>query len=467
MVDENPAPTQIEALSCPEDPGENQDGRSPLAVCVRQWACLLRTGQFDRALVPSDQPVLAEIHRELNAVAAALREARLGGDHSHSALGVRYEIAARAADYRDLDDLLIRSLHSLKHVVSAEAAMVWLLSDSGEMELAASTGLGDELLMHEQLHTLHKCMCDAVSRERVIHFQAELRDCEEAFGRPLFESSGIGMIAVPLLRDSRCLGVYNLFIHKEKLKNNAHLETMLAGIARHMCMGIENARLNEQALQKSIMEERIRIAHELHDSLAQSMASIRFQVRVLDQTLHAGDEEATWQEMERVEHSLDIANRELRELISHFRAPRDERNILLAIEELVERFRQDTGLHVFVQKDWHKVSLPKEVEIQIYRILQEALSNVKKHSRAKTVRLLLRHDGRGRFHALVEDDGIGIRFRDIDDLGEHFGVKVMRERAQKIGGDLRIEGEPDEGTQVTLDFTWTNAPRTDIRAEEE
>jgi len=202
------------------------------------------------------------------------------------------------------------------------------------------------------------------------------------------------------------------------------------------------------------MEERTRLANELHDSLAQSLASLKFQVRVLDEILHSGKEAELWHELELIENSLDEAYTELRELIAHFRAPVDKRGLVPAVEQAVERFRRDSGVNAFLQLEWDAANLSAEVDIQVLRIVQEALVNIRKHSEANAVRVLMRAGKDGNYMVLIEDDGIGIQDRVIDGgPGEHLGLKILQERAALIGGDLKIESETGEGTRIILLFT--------------
>lgn len=94
-------------------------------------------------------------------------------------------------------------------------------------------------------------------------------------------------------------------------------------------------------------------------------------------------------------------------------------------------------------------------ELQVLRIVREALNNVRKHSRAQTVRVLVRCESGGSYRILVEDDGVGIGIDEpaIDaSPGEHLGLSIMHERARRISGDLRIESEPGEGTRISLSF---------------
>ena len=175
------------------------------------------------------------------------------------------------------------------------------------------------------------------------------------------------------------------------------------------------------------------------------------------ETLHQGDESTTWQQLEQIENSLDEANTELRELIANFRAPAFNQNLVDAIENIVSQFRNDSGIKTYLQKEWSSTSLGRETETQILRIIQEALWNIRKHSNAKTVRIMLRDCIDGKCHILIEDDGIGINEKVYGTPGEHIGLTIMRERASRIGGELRVESETGEGTRIVLEFNQPEA----------
>lgn len=202
------------------------------------------------------------------------------------------------------------------------------------------------------------------------------------------------------------------------------------------------------------MKERTRLSGELHDSLAQTLAGIKMQVRVLDETLHQGDEERTWQELEKIEESLEEANIEIRELIAHFRVPISEAGLLPAIERTVERFRRDCpDVRVLLQTRWKDLKLSAEHELQIVRIVQESLANARKHAHASTVRVLVSGDAEsGHCRVLIEDDGVGFADRPREGGGSHIGLSLLQDRAIRLGGRLRVESEPDEGVRVALEF---------------
>ena len=380
---------------------------------------------------------------------------------THS-LEIIYDVAASINNSRDLDDLLSRFLLTLKDVVHARAAVVRLLTDDEQMRLVASVGLDDDLMEKEQLIPSNECLCGIAYKDGDIHFQDNVTKCDKIIGRNFFDDQqeDIGMIAVPLQYRGKTLGVYNLFVSNREFHNQEEIEDLLTSIGRHLGMAIDKARSEDEANRLSLMEERNRLAHELHDSLAQTLASLRFQVRVLDETLRGGKESDVWHELEKIENNIDEAYSELRELITHFRAPIDKRGLIPAVEHLIERFQYQTDISIFLQKEWNVLHLPATIEVQALRIIQESLNNIRKHSQAHTVRVILRSDTQGDCNILIEDDGIGIKNVPSADvvLDDHLGLSIMHERAKRIGGTIKIESEPNEGTRILLHFGHADLP---------
>ena len=380
---------------------------------------------------------------------------------THS-LEVIYDVAASINISRDLDDLLTRFLFTLKDVVHARAAVVRLLTDNNQMRLVASVGLDDDLMEREQTIPSNECLCGIAYKDGDVHFQDNVQKCNKIVGRDFFsdEDKDIGMIAVPLQYRGNTLGVYNLFVNNREFHNQEEIEDLLTTIGRHLGMAIDKAQSEDEAHRLSLMEERNRLAHELHDSLAQTLASLRFQVRVLDETLRGGQEPDVWHELEKIENNIDEAYSELRELITHFRAPIDKRGLIPAVEHLIERFQYQTDITIFLQKEWNVLHLPASIEVQALRIIQESLNNIRKHSQAHTVRVILRSDTQGDCRILIEDDGVGIKNVPgaEDTLGDHLGLSIMHERAKRIGGTVKIESEPNEGTRILLQFGHSELP---------
>jgi len=435
----------------------------PLGL-LRDWTKKFHNGELSARLPNIPDTDFSVLFVEINTIATNLQglsedmksQVKKQTDfikQKTQSLEIIYDVAASINAARDLDDLLTRFLHTLKDAVQARAAVVRLVGDDGNMRLVSSIGIDDEIIEKERNLPSNTCICGTAFKNGSVLYQDDMSKCGQLIGMPFFENDNVTMIAIPLQYREETLGVYNLFIEKESLIRAEDMNDLLTSIGRHLGMAIDKARLDNEAHRLSIMEERTNLAHELHDSLAQTLASLRFQVRVLDETLHLNDEAAVWQEMEKIENSLDEAYSELRELITHFRAPIDKRGLLPAIENLLDRFQNHTGIQTYLQREWNVTWLPAEIEVQVLRIVQESLANIRKHSQAHTVRVILHSEPNGEYSILIEDDGIGFNDEDQNlEYGEHIGLNIMDERALKINGTVKIESEAGEGTRVVLRF---------------
>ncbi len=385
-------------------------------------------------------------------------------ERKSNSLEIVYDVAASINVSRNLDDLLTRFLHSLKEVVHARAAVVRLVTDDNQMRLVSSLGFDEDLMEREKLIPSEHCLCGTAFRDGSVLFQKNISECDKIIGREFFDVKNVHMIAVPLQYRDKTLGVYNLFVDDENFADPDDIEDLLTSIGRHLGMAIDKARTDDEANRFAIMEERNRLAHELHDSLAQTLASLRFQVRVLDEKIRLGEEPSIWHELEKIENNLDEAYSELRELITHFRAPIDKRGLIPAVEHLIERFSYKNDIAIFLQKEWDVLSLSPNIEVQALRIIQESLNNISKHSQAHTVRLIMRSTVQGDCSILIEDDGVGMEIPPEADRvsGDHLGLSIMDERAKRIGGHFVIESELGEGTRTTLTFKHQNKMEGDL-----
>tara|TARA_B100000282_G_C31732979_1_gene491966 strand:- start:1745 stop:2623 length:879 start_codon:yes stop_codon:yes gene_type:complete len=208
-----------------------------------------------------------------------------------------------------------------------------------------------------------------------------------------------------------------------------------------------------------IIEERFKIASELHDSLAQTLASLKIQARVLDESIHQGDDSQMWNELEKLEDSIHKANAEIRELIKQFRTgPKATKNFITELENLIDSFKKEnSSIKIFLQIEDKKVNLSDDQSRNTLKIIQEAITNVVKHSQAKIVRLFVSKEKDNTVNVLVEDDGIGIAKscfigHEEEVSGEHFGISVMKDRANQMNARLDIESEPGEGVRIKLNI---------------
>ncbi len=371
-----------------------------------------------------------------------------------ASLKILYDVAAEIARAESLDALLMRFLRTLKEMVNGRAATVRLVTPDGSPRMVGSIGLDDDLVREQDMAPVDLCLCGTVLCPGEIVCDNDLRYCSRVYGRRMFDSDELEVVTVPLKHHDELLGAYSIFIERSGISRREDILDLLATIGQHIGVAIAKYRSDHEARRLSILEERSSLAHELHDSLAQTLASLRLQVRMLGDALegHEVPDEAR-ADLWRIRNGIDEAHGELRELLASFRAPLDRRGLIPTLEEITRRFGQRTGIHSVFQMGCRPFDLSAAEELQIMRIVQETLTNVRKHAQAQTVRVLLTREQTGEYVLLIEDDGVGFSTpRRSGHPGEHIGLSILEERARRIKAALNIESEPGEGTRVELVF---------------
>ena len=369
-----------------------------------------------------------------------------------ASLKILYDVAAGIHQAESIEALLLRFLRVLKEMVNGRAATVRLVMPDGSRRLIGSIGLDDDLVREQDMAPVDLCLCGSVLSPDHIICDQNARYCSRVYGRRMFGADELEVVTVPLEHRDQVLGVYTIFVDRAGVTAREDIMDMLFTVGHHLGVAIAKHRSDLEARRLSIMEERNALAHELHDSLAQTLASLRFQVRMLDDALaDAPISDGARGDLARVRNGLDEAHTELRELLATFRAPLDGRGLVPALEALTLRVGRETGAHVLFQNDCRHLELSATQEMQVLRIVQESLANIRKHAQAHTVRVLLTREPGGGAIVLIEDDGVGFETPAPSERpGEHIGLAIMEERARRIGAELRIESEPGEGTRVEI-----------------
>jgi signal transduction histidine kinase len=194
-------------------------------------------------------------------------------------------------------------------------------------------------------------------------------------------------------------------------------------------------------------EERRRITRELHDETGQALMVLRFQLEML-----AGEAIDDSQKA-RIQESLVLLDRTidgLRRTIARL-SPRvlEELGLVVAIRKQLQLLARHTAVRAHEELPEDVGELDSDVQVAVYRSVQEALHNVAKHSQARNVKVKLTISG-GKLSLEIEDDGIGFSTRNAADRG--FGLKGMRERASALGGSMKIHSQPGKGTRIRISF---------------
>lgn len=205
----------------------------------------------------------------------------------------------------------------------------------------------------------------------------------------------------------------------------------------------ELVRLREQV---AASEERARIAREIHDSLGRAVVSTILRLELCRRLIHKNPAEAE-KLLEEEVPAIRAAWNEGRDLAFHLRPwESDPAGFAQTLQRHIGRFAERTGISVDLKVEEREWNLGSDTEMAITRILQEALTNIAKHSRAKHVEISL-YARDGMIDGSVKDDGIGF---EPDQVRGNFGLVAMRDRAEKIGGSLEIHSTTDKGTEVSL-----------------
>lgn len=252
-------------------------------------------------------------------------------------------------------------------------------------------------------------------------------------------------MGVPLIAHDTVIGMLS-FDHSQPNHYTERHAALVMAFANEAAIAIENAQLYEQAQELAAVEERQRLARELHDSVTQSLYGVTLYAEAAARLLSGEQRERAEEYLHTLGVTAREALREMRLLIFELRPPLLEKeglvNALRARLEAVEG-RAGLQVHLDAQENLH---LPVEVEKEIYRIVQEALNNVLKHSEARSISIELRRT-KDTMWVQVTDDGIGFDLRQ-DSYG--MGLPGMRERVELLHGQLELESAPGEGTCVKI-----------------
>ncbi|MBX5467438.1 MAG: sensor histidine kinase [Firmicutes bacterium] len=199
------------------------------------------------------------------------------------------------------------------------------------------------------------------------------------------------------------------------------------------------------------LKERERLAREMHDGLAQNLAAINLKVHRLSHLLAQRDLEAMAEELVAVQAAVNLSYTEVRQSLYDLKAgQRLAEGFWTALEKQAEEFHRQTGVAVRVeplpdrQEPWNEMAA-----VQMLRIVQECLANVRRHAEAHQVRIWGTIQN-GEFRLTVADDGKGFEPGQERDRGHHFGLSIMQERAESVGGRVVVQSTVGKGTEVTV-----------------
>jgi signal transduction histidine kinase len=360
------------------------------------------------------------------------------------------EVGNALATETDLDRLLDLIARRSRELLDARLVAVLLPSGADELRFAAVAGDESERLLRETIPRSTSKTGRVLERRQSERADSVLDDpdIDPRAARLLGASSGLW---VPLLVRGRAIGV--LAAH-DKLGPDVRftdIDLRLAEtFADRAALAVDlSERIASDSLRRVVEAqelERRRLARELHDETGQALTSILLGLKALEERFEDADSRAATAELrELVVSTLQDVRRLAVELRP---SALDDFGLVAALERLAASFAEQSGIAVDFQTSLAGERLSGEVETALYRIVQESLTNVVKHARARHVSILLARMN-GAIKAVIEDDGQG--FDPAEDTLDGFGLVGMRERLALLGGRLEVESSSETGTTVAAE----------------
>jgi nitrate/nitrite-specific signal transduction histidine kinase len=370
-------------------------------------------------------------------------------------------IAARVSSSLDLNEIMADALERMMELTGMEHGIAYRIAggeggavntgtevEEAHLRVMAVRGLPPTFADFGDRVSLKRSAAGVAGRrtEPMIWTLAEL-PTESALRERLATLGVEQVIVIPLMAKGRLVGSLNLSTNQSRTYPPEQI-ALLKTIGQQIGVAVENAYLYEQAEQTAIAAERHRLARELHDAVTQTLFSANLIADVIPRIWKRDPEEGL-QNLEELRQLTRGALAEMRTLLLEMRPESLQRaDIKSLLTQLADAFtgRVRVPVSVVIQGD---CELTHEVKVVFYRVAQEALNNVAKHSGARNVELHLECQP-GQLNLCIQDDGLGFDPNSI--TSDHLGIAIMRERASSIGATLMIESQIGEGTTVELDW---------------
>ncbi|MHC4402022.1 MAG: GAF domain-containing protein [Planctomycetota bacterium] len=424
-------------------------------------------GDLQRKVPVRTRDEVGQLGAAFNAMTEALARSRGEIERSNRQLLRRNEelsvlnaIALTVSRSLDLGDVLDGALEKVLEAVKVRAGWVFLQDGKEEhLALAASKGLSDGFVREEAEKRLGSCVCREVMDSGEARIFDDLLACPR-LSREVLEREGLRCHAsIPLKAKERVLGIMNLACDGDQGFGKHDLQ-LLTSIGHQIGIAIENARLYEEVQHKEVSrrrlldklidaqeEERKRVARELHDQVGQSLTALIMSLGSTEEMIPSGADEVKSQLAEICSFTAGILE-EIRRLMMDLRpALLDDLGLIPAVRSFAETHLTRAQVQAHIDVAGVKRKLPSSVETTLFRVVQEAIMNTVKHADARKATIQMRFN-ESSIAATIEDDGKGFDRTEPDLDVSALGLLGMQERAEILGGNLRIDSQPRKGTRV-------------------
>ena len=364
-----------------------------------------------------------------------------------------YEFSAYLSQPGELEQRCEGFLSRLITYFGATGGTVRILDPrQNNLHMTVHQGISQQFARDE--HCLHAgdCLCGEAAQQGIMQLH-DFRQLPKGYSYRCQEE-GFNSIAIAQIKmGTDHLGSYTLhfIVPREFTSDDRRL---FEAVGQHLGIAIENQRMLARTRQLAIAEERNLVAQGLHDSIAQGLNFLKLQVQMLKDSLQRHDEQEVQDVIQMIEVGVRESYDDVRELLTNFRIKLGEGDLTDALQQACDRFERQTGLSVKLEMNDQGPPLPPEQQLQVLFIVQEALSNIRKHAQATHVRITLANSGD--FNLTVHDNGRGFDMKQENALAQHHvGLQIMAERAARLHAAFEITSLPKTGTTLSLHIAHT------------
>ncbi len=425
-----------------------------------------RMGQEDFAVrVPVlDQGEFGELSQGFNQMAAHLQELYATLEQrvedktrslteTNRELQVLYTIGGVLHEQGDIDRLCHAFLQRVRAHFEATASSVRLLDSGGKhLCITVCEGLDPSFMDDEAALACHECLCGAALQGNATCF-ADPASADATMTLDTCLRAGFRAVsATTVTVNKRPIGVFNLYFDEPRALGESD-RRLLETLGQQLGAAIDALRLQARDRELAVFEERNLLARELHDSIAQGLAFLNLQVQMLEDALARNASAEMRDILRMIRQGVQESYDDVRELLVHFRTRVRQEDLDAAIEAALRRLAEQTGISTDFELQGGGAPLDPETETQVLYIVQEALSNVRKHAGARSVTVRLRRGLEG-LAVSIRDDGEGFDATQASqaDVEDHIGLQVMRERALRIGAQFSVRASRGKGTEIRLEL---------------
>ncbi len=420
-------------------------------------------GQLDTRIQIVSQDEFGTVSLGFNQMASSLEDLyknldikvkaqTLALENNNAELALLYEVTSFLHESPSQELMAQGFLKYLLNLTGAHGGSVRLLDEKrGKLDYISIINLSNELVFNEQCTSATSCYCG----ESIAQHSATIYQINKFKGDDLIKNEPICLqskykqfIVFNVKNNQRNIGLLTLYFNDCRVIDASNIR-LIEILSNQLGVSIENQRLALQEQQFAVMSERNFMAQGLHDSIAQSLSFLNLQVQMLECALKDQDIVSANDNLKFIREGIQESYEDVRELLLNFRIRINTEAFLDAVRSVVTRFKQQLKIEVALKITGEGKELEPQQQLQVVFILQEVLSNVRKHSQATAVNIEIINDKD--FILAIQDNGIGFDLEIIQAKHDrHVGMIIMHERASRINAKIDFFSVVNQGTRIKL-----------------